>query len=244
MAKPDRGLVVDYTALAETYDSHRYEGSMAEFRLLHVLEIVTEMVRPTTNMKILDVATGTGKGALALAGSNPKIVGLDFTHSMLQIAQRKSRAAGYTRVHFVKGNAAELPFPADEFDAVISLNFLHLFLPVSRQKVLTKEMHRVLRPGGTLVIELINLYQGILLGLARKRFGADLGFNAPGDIRRILSPEFKITKLVGGHLPVIPRLLYLLSKVNPPASRFFAGLTKHYPWKYIAYNLFVQAIKT
>lgn len=194
---------------------------MAEFRLSLALETVTQLVKPTANMKILDVATGTGKGMLALAGGNAKIVGLDSTDAMLQIARGKSRTCGYSRLHFVRGNAAQLPFPAETFDAVISLNFLHLFPPVSLQEVFTK-----------------------FLGLVRKRFGVDLGFNDPRDIRRMLCPEFEITRVVGGHFPGVWRLSYLLSKVSPRASRFFTALTRHHPWKYIAYNIFVKADKS
>lgn len=244
MAKSDRNLTFDYTNLAKSYDSRRYEGPMAEFRLSYVLKTITEMIEPTPNMKILDVATGTGKGALALAGSNAAIVGVDFTESMLQNAQRKTKATEYTNVEFVRGNAAKLPFGTNTFDVVISLNFLHLFRSVSRQRIFVEEMHRVLRPGGTLLIELINLYQGGFLGLARRRFGLDLGFNAPGDIRRMLCPEFKITRTAGGHLPGMWRLLYPISILSPQVSRFVAGLTRYRPWKYIAYNLFVQAVKS
>lgn len=179
-----------------------------------------------------------------MARSNAKIVAGDFTETMLQIARRKAKAVEYTNIKFVRGNAAELPFGANEFDVVISLNFLYLFPSVPRQEAFTKEMHRVLQPGGMLVIELINLYQGVFIGLARKRFGWDLGFNAPGYVRRVLCPEFKITRVMGGHLPGMWRLLYPLSKVSPEAYRFVASLTKHHPWKYIAYNVFVQAIKS
>lgn len=244
MIKSNKDLTADYTDIAEGYDSHRYEGAAAEFRLSLVLDTVTKMIEPTPNMKILDVATGTGKAALALASSSAKIVGLDFTESMLQMAQRKTMAGAYENVQFVRGNAAKLPFGPDEFDVVVSLNFLHLFPPVSRQKNFVREMHRVLRPGGTLVIELINLYQGLFLGIARKRFGVDLGFNSPGDIRRMLCPEFEITCTVGGTLPGMWRLLHPISKLTPQTARFVAGLTKYRPWKYVAFNLFVQAIKS
>ena len=91
---------------------------------------------------------------------------------------------------FARGNAAFLPFESGTFDAVVSLNFLHLFVPVDRQRVFTEEMHRVLRPGGILVIELVNLYQALFLGLYRRRVGDDRGGNAPGDVERLLSPGF------------------------------------------------------
>lgn len=243
MEDRDTDLIQDYAGMAEDYDAIRYTGSAAEFRVAHALETAERMVSPTKGTKILDVAVGTGKGALSLAHSGARIVGVDFTDAMLRRAQQKARVGGTGNVTFVRGNAAKLPFATDEFDVVMSLNFLHLFLPVSKQRVFIAEMHRVLRPGGKLVIELINLYQGLLIGLARRRFGHDLGFNSPGDLRRLLSPEFEIVRVEGGHLPGLWRLLHALSSRNEEASRYLKALTRHRPWKYLAFNVFVEAVK-
>ncbi len=243
MTKPDIRLTVDYSNLAKTYDASRYEGSIAEFRLSYVLNTITEMIEPTSNMKILDVATGTGKAALALADRNAEITALDYTDAMLRIAQQKTKDADYENIQFVKGDAANLPFESNQFDVVVSLNFLHLFTPVHRQKIFVREMHRVLRPGGMLVIELLNYYQGVFIGPLRKRFGYDLGFNGPGDLPILLHPEFRIDHVVGGHLPGMWRIFYPISKMSMRTSQSLASLTRYRPWKYFAFNLFIQATK-
>jgi SAM-dependent methyltransferase len=195
-------------------------------------------------MKILDVGVGTGKGALALASSGARVVGLDYTGAMLHIARKKAVEAQLDQVQFLRGNGNQLPFGDAEFDAVISLNFLHLFTPVSNQRVFTNEMHRVLRPGGKLVVELVNLYQGLFLGLARRQFTHDLGFNKPGDIQTLLSPQFEVLRVQGGYFPAMWRVLYPLSKLSLGASRSIEGIAHYWPWKYLAYNVFVEAIRS
>jgi len=243
MTRPRPDLTQNYGKLAASYDAHRYEGVEAEFRLERTLDVVKNAVGSKPGMRILDVGVGTGKGALTLAEGGASVVGLDFTTEMLQIAKRKATDAERENVKFTRGNAAHLPFESGTFDVVVSLNFLHLFVPVDRERVFTKEMHRVLRPGGVLVIELVNLYQALFLGLYRKRFGPDLGFNSPADVERLLSPEFEVTEMRGGQFPGAWRLLHPLSRVSPGLARRVAGLADRSPWKFIAYNLFIQAVR-
>lgn len=228
--------------MAGAYDAQRYDGPVQEFRLAHALATIVKLVEPEPGMKILDVATGTGKGALCLAPSGAEVVGLDFTPAMLDIFRGKAETSGQD-IRLVRGSAAALPFADGEFDAVVNLNFMHLFPPVSRQRVFAQELHRVLRPGGRLVVELINLYQGGLMGLYRKRFVEDLGFNAPGDIAKLLEPEFKVNRIEGGHFPGAWRFLYPLSKISPGAVRRIAQISRYRPWKYLTFNCFIQATR-
>jgi SAM-dependent methyltransferase len=100
---------------------------------------------------VLDVATGTGRLPLSLLrqwGYRGRIVGLDLSRRMLDIAQRRTQAQRH-RVGLVAQNAMALPFPNECFDAVTCIEALE-FLPVP-QAALT-EMVRVLRSGGDLLI--------------------------------------------------------------------------------------------
>lgn len=235
-------LTHNYRSMAASYDAKRYDGPVQEFRLAHALETIERLIQPDPQMKILDVATGTGKGALCLAASGARVVGLDFTPAMLEILRNKAQTTD-REIQLVRGSAAALPFSDGEFDAVVNLNFMHLFPPVTRQRVFAQELHRVLRPGGRLVVELINLYQGGLMGLYRKRFVEDLGFNAPSDISKLLEPEFEVNRIEGGHFPGAWRLLYPLSKISPGASRRIAQIARYRPWKYLTFNCFIQATR-
>jgi demethylmenaquinone methyltransferase/2-methoxy-6-polyprenyl-1,4-benzoquinol methylase len=99
----------------------------------------------------LDVCCGTGDLALELARRvrpRGRVVGLDFSAPMLELAQAKSREAGES-VAWVRGNALELPFEAGEFDAATvgfgARNVVDLERGIA-------EMARVVRPGGRVVI--------------------------------------------------------------------------------------------
>lgn len=95
----------------------------------------------------LDVATGTGDLALALArvaGPRGRVVGVDFTEPMLELARQKARHARVS-VEFRHADALSLPFPAASFDAVTIGFGLRNISAVPR---VLAEMRRVLRPGG------------------------------------------------------------------------------------------------
>ena len=94
--------------------------------------------------RALDVATGTGDLAIALRARGAEVVGLDFSEEML--ARARAKAPG---VSFERGNALELPFPDETFDAVTvgfgARNFADLGQGL-------REMVRVSRSGGRVVV--------------------------------------------------------------------------------------------
>ena len=97
--------------------------------------------------RVLDLATGTGDIALAVARQYPTatIVAADFTYPMLQVAQLKSRARGRPAPHFVQGDALSLPFADTTFDALTNGFLLRNVADLGRA---LREMRRVVRPGG------------------------------------------------------------------------------------------------
>jgi demethylmenaquinone methyltransferase / 2-methoxy-6-polyprenyl-1,4-benzoquinol methylase len=99
----------------------------------------------------LDVGTGTGDLALALAASAPgaRVVGLDYTAPMLRRAPAKAaRSPVGDRVTWVLGDGQRLPFPDGTFDAVTSAFVLRNFADLDAAFA---EMARVVRPGGRVV---------------------------------------------------------------------------------------------
>jgi len=96
--------------------------------------------------RVLDVACGTGDLAFELAAAGARVVGLDFTHAMLQLARAKDRAG---RVPFLSGDALALPFARASFDAAtIAFGLRNL---AERARGLA-ELARVVRPGGQVVV--------------------------------------------------------------------------------------------
>ena len=97
--------------------------------------------------RILDLCTGTGDIALGIAkaGENYRVTGLDFSPSMLRIAALKAKRLGISGIHWRRGNAMELPYGEETFDAVsISFGLRNCADP---EQVL-REIFRVLKPGG------------------------------------------------------------------------------------------------
>lgn len=99
--------------------------------------------------RALDIGSGTGSEVVALAqavGPSGSAVGVDPNPAMVEVAT--ARAAG-SSARFVSGNAYELPFPDDSFDAVrCERVFQHLDDPAAA----TAEIARVLRPGGRAIL--------------------------------------------------------------------------------------------
>ena len=101
----------------------------------------------------LDVCCGTGDLTLLLArsvGSEGTVLGMDFSEPMLRIARRRAAASRRDRTcRFVAGDAEALPLPDASVDA-ITVGFG--IRNVGRPAVALRELHRVLRPGGRLVV--------------------------------------------------------------------------------------------
>src|SRR5574338_614301 len=104
---------------------------------------------------VLDVACGTGRGTVGLAqavGLNGKVDALDLSQAMLEQARTKIEKLELSdRVHFKQGNAKELPYPEEAFDLVYN-GYMFDLIPLDGFMPILKEMARVLKPGGKLVL--------------------------------------------------------------------------------------------
>jgi demethylmenaquinone methyltransferase / 2-methoxy-6-polyprenyl-1,4-benzoquinol methylase len=101
---------------------------------------------------VLDVCCGTGDLAFELAGrvsSGGRVVGCDFSEPMLDLAREKATQRGVDSVRFEWADALQLPYDAGRFDAVTVGFGVRNFADHDRG---LREMARVLRPGGRLVV--------------------------------------------------------------------------------------------
>jgi ubiquinone/menaquinone biosynthesis C-methylase UbiE len=138
---------VDMGAIRQGMQKTWSEGdfAMVAGHVQMVAEELVEALDIVPDERVLDVACGSGNGALAAARRAwGNTVGVDFVPALLE--RGRERAAGEKLdVEFVEGDAAELPFGDGEFDVVISI-FGAMFAP--EQEKTAAELLRVCRPGG------------------------------------------------------------------------------------------------
>lgn len=117
---------------------------------LHWRRFTAQSMRLGLQARVLDVATGTGDLALAVAAlpQSPLVVGLDLVPAMLGPARRKVAQRG-AKVRLMAGDGTALPFSKATFDAV-SIAFGIRNIP--RRVAALADMGRVLRPGGRVYV--------------------------------------------------------------------------------------------
>ena len=107
------------------------------------------LAAPCPGARALDLATGTGDIAFALAARGARVVGLDITFRMIELARGKvARAAPRPSPRFLVGDMLALPFPSASFDIVTTGYGLR---NVPDLPTAIEEIGRVLAPGGQLL---------------------------------------------------------------------------------------------
>jgi SAM-dependent methyltransferase len=128
-------------AMAEAFDGMRFSGPIGRLIAETQEQVIASFLAPVAHRAVLDVGTGTGRAAIALAARGARVTGVDASAEMLAVAERRSREAG-VEVTFLRGDAHGLAFGDRSFDAVICLRVL-MHTPVWRQSL--GELCRVAR---------------------------------------------------------------------------------------------------
>ena len=144
-----RVVIVLYDLYAQRYDRiKQFTDAHESFYLARpVLDAIPHIRAPL----VLDVATGTGRLPLVLLEQpafQGRIVAVDLSRKMLAVAAGKLKDYP-NRVSLLHNPAEYLPFPDDTFDLVTCLEALEFMM---RPHAVLREIVRVLRPGGLLVI--------------------------------------------------------------------------------------------
>jgi ubiquinone/menaquinone biosynthesis C-methylase UbiE len=113
------------------------------------LEWIVEAAALTGRELVVDVATGTGFTALALAPHAREVVGIDITLPMLEAAQRLATERQVTNVRFMQRDAHALPFANGSIDLIACRYSAHHFSQIARA---VQGWVRVLVPGGKLIL--------------------------------------------------------------------------------------------
>jgi len=126
----------DFTRIAATM---RESGEML---------VATLGIKP--GMKVLDLGSGDGTTALPEARLGADVLGVDIARNLVDAGNRRAQAEGLTNLKFQQGDATDLrELPDRSFDLVVSI-FGAMFAP--RPFDVAKEMARVTRPGGRIVM--------------------------------------------------------------------------------------------
>jgi len=111
-----------------------------------VREQLESFVQPNGDEQALDVGTGAGTLALALAPLVHEVVGVDVVPELLE----RARAEAPANVTFVEGDATKLPFESESFDLVCCRRTLH---HIARPELVVAQLTRVTRSGGRVFVD-------------------------------------------------------------------------------------------
>lgn len=183
-----------YDAFSEGYDRRRHDGYHA---LLDQLE--SELVLAyCTDRHVLDAGCGTGLILQRVQRELRSLVGVDLSGGMLSKARQRSQAS------LVQASLTRLPFADASFDAAYSFKVL---AHVPDIQAAVKELGRVVRPGGHLILEFYNplSVRGLLWQLKRpgrvargvRERDVFVRFDTPQRAQRYLPPAYKVVETRG-----------------------------------------------
>jgi ubiquinone/menaquinone biosynthesis C-methylase UbiE len=205
MNKVDKRQIA-YTGYAKQYDARRFESPRDQYlERVRFQALLRAIGHADFGRRVLDVGCGTGRGEVLLARAGfERITALDYTEAMLRIAHEKTakfRATGQVRL--LRGDAYRLPFPDATFDLVVSLRFVHMFR-FDLQQELVREMARVCRPGGLVVVELENIHKGLFVTryLEQRKLKTHQKFNSMREVSLMFPTDlFRHRRVFGSVLP-------------------------------------------
>lgn len=186
-----------YDLLAAKFDFTPYRTPDA------VLRVVGENLKQLPQIdKALDMCCGTGAVMQMLRPlCRGRVVGIDFSRGMLEVARQKSEAAdGRAGLDFIRGNVFKMPFDAG-FDLVVCLSALGHILERDRTRFLD-QVAGILKPGGRFVF--VTSYKPPVWS---KDFWFSYAFNAAISVRNMLFRPPFIMYYLTFILPGVKKLL-------------------------------------
>jgi ubiquinone/menaquinone biosynthesis C-methylase UbiE len=167
-------------AMAERFDAMRFSGPIGRLIAETQEAQIAAFLAPIEGRRILDVGTGTGRAAIALAKRGAVVTGVDASAEMLEVAARRAEEAKVA-VTFARGDAHRLEFPDRAFDAVVCLRVL-MHTPDWRASL--AELCRV--ASNRVVFDYPSLYSGAALQALVRR--ATHAMNPAVEAYRVFSP--------------------------------------------------------
>jgi ubiquinone/menaquinone biosynthesis C-methylase UbiE len=110
-------------AMAERFDRVRFGGPIGALLLEDQERVLGDFLGDLTGRQVIDVGTGTGRAAIALARLGAQVIGVDASAPMLDAARKRAAQAGLS-ITFERDDAHALPFATGTFDHAVSLRVL------------------------------------------------------------------------------------------------------------------------
>ena len=138
------------------YDSDYFQaaGHLADadsrfhrYRIQHVLALL----RPVPADRVVDLGCGWGTITFALAPRVAQVIGVDYSERSVALCEERLAREPHTNLRFVQADARATGLPDGAFDAVVAADLYEHLYPEDSEAV-TAEAHRLLAPGGRLVI--------------------------------------------------------------------------------------------
>jgi len=165
-----------------------------------VTEALVAYADPQPNMRILDLASGTGEPAITIAkriAPSGHVTAFDLSPDLLAIAADRARQRGLTNIVTLQGDAHELPFPDEHFDLATSRFGVMFFADTQRA---LRELYRVLKQGAQACFAVWGPkeqpYFDSTIGVVHRRVGGSLldplgpdpfRFSRPGSLSEALT---------------------------------------------------------
>lgn len=135
-----------YNIMSEDYN--QLGGYVVEADLGLGCGLPTEFAQIKAGDVVVDLGSGAGNDAFVareLTGEHGKVIGIDFTEAMIELARKNAEKLQYHNVEFRQGDIESIPMSENTADVVVSNCVLNL---VPNKKAVFKEIYRILKPGG------------------------------------------------------------------------------------------------
>ena len=135
-----------YNIMSEDYE--QLEGYNPDADLGLGCGLPTKFAKIKKGDLVIDLGSGAGNDAFVArheAGETGKVIGIDFTHAMIEKARSNAELRGFNNVEFREGDIEKMPVTSNVADVIVSNCVLNL---VPNKDRVFKEIYRVLKPGG------------------------------------------------------------------------------------------------